>query len=166
MDETAAATGRASVTGSAGSVDEVSRIRDIIFGANMRDYERRFELLEQRLMQELTALRADLSARFAHGDTATSAEFDRVHDRVTSEVLQMQARLQSETDSRHSSIHEMHDAVQQTRDASDVSVTELRTLLEARAHELRDGKTDRHQLGALLRQIGETLQAPSSDVPG
>lgn len=166
MDETAAATGRASVTGSAGSVDEVSRIRDIIFGANMRDYERRFELLEQRLMEELTALRADLSARFAHGDTATSAEFDRVHDRVTSEVLQMQARLQSETDSRHSSIHEMHDAVQHTRDASDVSVTELRTLLEARAHELRDGKTDRHQLGALLRQIGETLQAPSSDVPG
>ena len=166
MDETAAVPGRASVTGGAGSVDEVSRIRDIIFGANMRDYERRFELLEQRLMQELTSLRADLSTRFEHGDTATSVEFDRVHDRVTSEVLQMQARLQSETDARHSAVHEIHDAVQHARDASEVSVTELRTLLEARAHELRDGKTDRHQLGALLRQISETLQAPSSDVPG
>ncbi len=164
MDETAAAAGRA--TAVTGSIDEVSRIRDIIFGANMRDYERRFEALEQRLLQELTALRADLSARFEHGDTATSAEFDRVHDRVTSEVLQMQARLQSEADSRHASTHEMHDAVQRARDASDSSVAELRLQLEASARELRDGKTDRQQLGALLRQIGETLQSPQADVPG
>ena len=164
MDETAAAAGHASAM--TGSIDEVSRIRDIIFGANMRDYERRFDALEQRLLQELSALRADLSARFEHGDTATSAEFDRVHDRVTSEVMQVQARLQSEADSRHASTHEMHDVVQRARDWSDVSVAELRKQLDEQMRQLHDGKTDRHHLGALLRQIGETLQAPPTDLPG
>ena len=37
---------------SGGSVD---KIRDILFGAQMRDYDRRFTRLEERLLKEATA---------------------------------------------------------------------------------------------------------------
>lgn len=150
----------------AASLDEVSRIRDIIFGANMREYERRFAALEQRMMHELSTLRDDMIARFEQSAAATNAEFARLHERVSSEVQQLHARVQSETDSRHSADNDLHDALRRAMDEADQRSSELQALLEHRARELRNDKTDRHQLGALLRQISETLQIPSADLPG
>lgn len=49
---------------SAGSVQEVERIREIIFGSQMRDYEQRFQLAQRdlsRLQQELDRLAGQLS---------------------------------------------------------------------------------------------------------
>ena len=165
MDETTAASDR-NVDGAAASTDEVSRIRDIIFGANMRDYERRFAELEQRLLQELTTLRADMNSRFDAAAAASAAEFSRVHDRVTNEVQRLGERLQAESDSRQASVQDLHDALQRARDDSDRRDAELQELLDHRVRELRDSKTDRHHLGEMLRQISDTLQAPSSDSRG
>ena len=148
------------------SVDEVSRIRDIIFGANMRDYERRFTALEQRLMHELSTLRDDMIARFEQSTAAANAEFARLHERVSTEVQQLHARVQNETDSRHAADDDLHDALQKAMEQADQRSSELQTLLEHRASELRNDKTDRHQLGALLRQISETLQMPATDQRG
>ena len=44
-----------------GSVDQ---IRDILFGAQMRDYEERFSALEARLIEEARLLREDIQKRF------------------------------------------------------------------------------------------------------
>ena len=51
-------------TSSAGSAQEVERIRDIIFGAQMRDYEQRFQVVQRdlsRLQQELDRLADQMS---------------------------------------------------------------------------------------------------------
>ncbi len=160
MDELSAQTAQAA---NAAAMDEVSRIRDIIFGANMRDYERRFAALEQRLLQDLEALRSDMVTRFEQNAAATAAEFDRVHGRIAWEVEQLQARQQAETDARQASVQDLHDALQRARDEADKRNAELHTLLDHRVRELRDSKTDRHQLGSMLRQLSDTLQAASDD---
>jgi chromosome segregation ATPase len=49
---------------SAGPVQEVERIRDIIFGSQMRDYEQRFQVVQRdlsRLQQELDRLADQMS---------------------------------------------------------------------------------------------------------
>jgi hypothetical protein len=42
----------------------VEQIRDIIFGAQMRDYDSRFELLGKRLQDSLDALRQEMERAF------------------------------------------------------------------------------------------------------
>ena len=49
---------------SAGTVQEVDRIRDIIFGSQMRDYDQRFQIVQRdlsRLQQELDRLADQMS---------------------------------------------------------------------------------------------------------
>ena len=51
-------------TASTGTAQEVDRIRDIIFGAQMRDYEQRFQVVQRdlnRLQQELDRLADQMS---------------------------------------------------------------------------------------------------------
>ena len=51
-------------TSSAGAAQEVERIRDIIFGSQMRDYEQRFQVVQRdlnRLQQELDRLADQVS---------------------------------------------------------------------------------------------------------
>ena len=42
----------------------LDKIRDILFGAQTRDYERKFAVLEERLVKESADLRNDLKRRF------------------------------------------------------------------------------------------------------
>ena len=51
---------------STGAVPEVDRIRDIIFGTQMRDYDQQFQVLQrdlERLQTELDRLNEELNAR-------------------------------------------------------------------------------------------------------
>ena len=59
-----------------GAMQDVGRIREIIFGSQMRDYEQRFRLLQrdlEGLQGELQALREQLSAQGKEQDTKLQA---------------------------------------------------------------------------------------------
>ena len=47
-----------------GQNGNLEKIRDILFGAQVRDHDRRFSTLEQNLVKEAAALRAELTKRF------------------------------------------------------------------------------------------------------
>ena len=53
--------GQASMLTGAGNVD---KIRDILFGSQMRDYEKRFIRLEDRMQKEISSLKEDLLKSF------------------------------------------------------------------------------------------------------
>ena len=94
----------------AGDAGNVDKIRDILFGSQMRDYDRRFATTEERLQREAAALRDDLGRRllateqYLRGEVETLAgnlkteEADRVHGlRAASDAL---ATLQRELSDR------------------------------------------------------------------
>jgi hypothetical protein len=61
---------------SLGAMQDVGRIREIIFGSQMRDYEQRFRLLQrdlERLQSELDALREQSSAQNKEQDKRLQA---------------------------------------------------------------------------------------------
>ncbi|MGI9087812.1 MAG: hypothetical protein ACR2HH_08760 [Chthoniobacterales bacterium] len=71
-----------------GAVDEsqnVDRIRDILFGPQMRDYDDRFQRLEERLNAEASNIRSDLQKRLEALEAFTRGETESLGHRLTSE---------------------------------------------------------------------------------
>ena len=62
----------------------VEQIRDILFGGQMRDYERRFLEITQRLEQESQRLRADLDKRL----TALEKRVDEQNDKLAKQLVE------------------------------------------------------------------------------
>src|SRR5712671_8008493 len=65
--------------GGAGNVD---KIRDILFGSQMRDYESRFARLEETLIKETLEIRETNRRRFDQLETYIRKEFETVQTRI------------------------------------------------------------------------------------
>src|SRR5215210_7153000 len=63
----------------------VDKIRDILFGVQMRDYEKRFARLEERLIKESGDLRDDTKKRFDALELYIKQEFESLSLRLTAE---------------------------------------------------------------------------------
>jgi hypothetical protein len=165
-------------SGDAGS-GNVDKIRDILFGSNMRDYERRFTRLEEALKKESLDLRE-----------TTRHHLEALEGYVHKELAALEARLNTERDERsegHSRLavelssastsilkkvgeienHEAqskreirNDMLQQSKELTDAirhKGEELIALLERRAQELHDAKTDRAALAGLFSEVALRL---------
>ena len=63
----------------------VDKIRDILFGSQMRDYDKRFMRLEERLAKAADALRDDLKKRFDSLESFVQQEVESLHQRLKTE---------------------------------------------------------------------------------
>ena len=66
----------------AGNVD---KIRDILFGSQMRDYEKKFGRFEERLAGETAELREEIKRRFASLEAYVKNEFTALADQLKAE---------------------------------------------------------------------------------
>ncbi|RLC60205.1 MAG: hypothetical protein DRI80_11260 [Chloroflexota bacterium] len=84
---------------SARGVEEIERIRDIIFGAQMRDYERRFQITQRdldRLQQEIDRLAERLVAQEREQSKKLQdlrQEMRKAHDGLRDELRQTAQKL-------------------------------------------------------------------------
>ncbi len=160
----------------AGNID---KIRDILFGSNMRDYEQRFARLEEALKKESQDLR----------DT-TRRHIETLEAFVHKELAALEVRINTERDERSESdarlatdlsltstsilkkIGEMEgqeaqaqreirtDMLQQSKELTDAIRSkgeELIALLDHRVHELQHAKTDRAALAGLFNEMALRL---------
>ncbi len=164
------------IRGGAGNVD---KIRDILFGSQMRDYESRFARLEETLVKETTEIRESSRRRFDQLENYIRREFEAVQARLKTERDERsdsqnnQARELKEMgdslsrrlrdlDDRESNVERSlrNDLLQQARDLTEeirVKHDELASLLDRRAEELRDTKTDRAALATLFSEVALRL---------
>lgn len=63
----------------------LDKIRDILFGAQARDYERKFATLEEQLLKESADLRNDLKRRFDSLELYIKKEVEAITERVKTE---------------------------------------------------------------------------------
>jgi len=74
--------------GANSGIDEASkvdRIRDILFGSQMRDYDGRFQRLEEHLAREATEVRADTQKRLEALERFIKGEVDSINSRAATE---------------------------------------------------------------------------------
>src|SRR3979409_1479285 len=68
--------------GGGGNID---KIREILFGIQMRDYEKRFARLEERLLKESGDLREEAKKRFDSLELYIKHEMEALTERLTAE---------------------------------------------------------------------------------
>src|SRR4051812_14459636 len=71
-----AETKQADGTPSLNEANNIDKIRDILFGVQMRDYEKRFSRLEERLLKESADLRDETRKRFDSLENFVKSEFE------------------------------------------------------------------------------------------
>lgn len=131
--------------GGNGADQNVDQIRDILFGGQMREYERRFQELAQRLEQEAARVRAEVEKRFA----ALEKRFDEHVDKLT-------RTLRQESGDRATAVADLEarnlQALRTARTEIGASVDRLQQELEAAGERERDG------LAELERGLREATQ--------
>lgn len=63
----------------------IEKVRDILFGGQMRDYERRFARLEERLLQETNEMKEDVRKRLTALEAFVKKEVESLADRIKNE---------------------------------------------------------------------------------
>jgi hypothetical protein len=170
--------------GGAGNVD---KIRDILFGSQMRDYESRFARLEETLIKETLEIRETNKRRFDQLESYIRKEFETVQTRLKAErdersdsASRQSRELKDLSDSLGRRIRDLDDRetnterdlrsdlLQQARDLTEeirARHDEMATVLERRVTELREGKTDRAALATLFNEVALRL-SDQFQIPG
>jgi uncharacterized protein YydD (DUF2326 family) len=160
----------------AGNID---KIRDILFGSNMRDYEQRFAHLEEALKKESADLR-DITRRhlesleaFVHKELAAlEGRLNTERDERSESHSRLAADLSITSNSILKKMGEMenheaqakreirNDLLQQSKELTDAiryKGEEIVALLERRSQELQHSKTDRAALAGLFNEVALRL---------
>ena len=158
----------------------VDKIRDILFGTQMRDYDKKFARLEERLLKESADLREELKRRFASLESFMKSEVEVLNDAQKSErnardeALKSLGEKLSETakawDRRAAQSEEQSGKAQ--RDLRQLILDESKRLAEEIAQknsnvaaelgresqELRGMMTDKHALSDLFAELSLRLK--------
>jgi hypothetical protein len=160
--------------------ENVDKIRDILFGSQMRDYEKRFQRLEERLTKDAEALRDELKKRFdtlenyAHQEieaagqrlkTEKSERADAVKD-LSKEMRDLHKMLEKKLaqldDVMTESTTDLRKNVLDQSKALTAEITsrtrELAASLDREVSTLREEKTDREGLADLLTEMAMRLR--------
>ena len=126
------------------SGEKLERIRELLFGAQTREYTRRFDALER----SLTQVQQQLQQQIQRLD-----EQLQTHQEQMAQQLQMMAQKQAE---------QVAATDQQLRTTQATVLAELRDA----SSQLDQAKMDRAALGTLFAELGTTLQAtaPASSI--
>jgi DNA anti-recombination protein RmuC len=157
----------------------LDKVRDILFGGQMRDVDRRFARLEERLIKETNDLKEDVKRRldalekYARQESETLAgQLKAEHDdRVESDsglsrelqeaVRTIEKRTAALDDQLGKSQRELRQQMleqhQQLSDDIKQKVDEVLAALAREAHELRNDKADRRALASLLTEMAMRL---------
>ena len=168
----------------AGNVD---KIRDILFGSNMREYDQRFGRLEERLLQESAELREESKRRFAALENYVKGEVNSLHDDIKAgkaerveadrEIVREQKEINKALEKRTIQIEEagaksIRDVRQQLleeakrlTDAMEDKFKELSTRMARDATEQRDRSADRRGLADLFELMAVRLRDEEQPKP-
>ncbi len=168
----------------AGDIDgNVDKIREILFGGQMRDYEKRFAELERRLTKNIEQLSASFEKRMERLDTVSKREFEKLNEQVKSERKIRQgegkkgarafkqladqvetwcAELEEQIDGE---TREMRGLLQESSDEAAAIIQDanerLRESLTAEMRKLADTRIAHEDLGRVLGDVAERLKKAS-----
>ena len=174
------------------SEDEVglgnlAQVRDILFGAQMRDYEKRFSRLEERLQAESDRLKEDTKKRIESLEIYVKKEMDGIGERLKAEqgvraeaVKEINKELKAVSNGLEKKVGQLEDQLTKTerglnehildqtnklREETTEKLSELKGALERDTEELRESKADRTALADLFMEMSLRLK-DEFELPG
>lgn len=124
-------------TSANGNVDQ---IRDILFGSQMKDYERKFARLEERILQEVSSLKEESNKRL-----------DSLQAFITREVDSLSNKIKTERDNRDDSLKDLATELSNTAKALEKKLSALENSTDKDVRDLRQSLLE--QSKTLLNEI-------------
>ena len=159
----------------------IDKVRDILFGNQVREFDRRFARLEERILKETNDLKEDVRSRVEALEQYTKKEMESLadhlkadhDDRVESDAS-LARRITALDDQAAKGQRELRQQIlEQHQRLSDDIRKKMDEVLAALAHEaqtLRSDKADPATLAALLTEMAMRLtkdfQMPDVEVAG
>ena len=160
-------------------IGNIDKIREIIFGSQIRDYEKRFTRVEERLTKESQDLREDTRRRFESLEQFIKSELAALSDRLQAEQRNRDEALQAAWRGVHDTGYSLSAKIAELKDQSERGQSILREqilaqsrdltedirrkqdeiteLLQKEVADLNHGKTDRSSLATLLTEMALRL---------
>lgn len=157
----------------------VDKIRDILFGSQMREYNSRFTRLEETLLKESSDLKESVRKRIDALETHFMKELESLGARLKVERDERVASARDISSELKSTSESLTTAIREAQDGASEADRELRSrlleqskslmdeiqtnrdnvlsILERRFQELRSSKTDRAALAELLTEVALRL---------
>jgi hypothetical protein len=133
------------VVGDAAGAGSVEKIRDILFGAQMRDYEKKFSELKERMLGEIGQFREE-----------TRKHFETMELYVKKEIESLSDRLTNEQNDRSEAAKELSQDLKDAGRALEKKIAQLDDLHSRNFRDLRQQLLDQSQtLSAEIRQKRE-----------
>ena len=162
-----------------GGVGNIDKVRDILFGGQMRDYERRFAKLEERLARDTAELKDEVKKRltalteFVKNEAETLASRIKTeHDERTDATKELSRELREASKSVDKKTGQLDDQItraqrelrqqlldlnKQLTDEIGRKADEVLARLAQESRELRADKADRATIAALLQEVALRL---------
>ena len=138
----------------------VDKIRDILFGSQMRDYEKKFSRLEERLLKETSDLREDMKRRFASLEAFIKSEVDALAERAKAEQGER-------ADADKELARELKDANKSwEKKAGQIEDQSAKAQRELRQHILEEAKRLTEDLEEKHAAVTKSLERESQDLRG
>ena len=166
-----------------GASENVDRIREILFGSQMREYEQRFTQLEERLLRETGDLKTEIRRRLDSLETYTKQEVETLSNRLKTErnerteamerssreacdaTRALERRLVQSDEQVSKNLRDLRQLVlERHRGLSDEltqCVSKLEMLQNRRLEELRGTAVDRIALAGLLAEVALRIRGES-----
>jgi len=142
----------------------VDKIRDILFGSNMREYEKRFARLEERLNKSSEALREDLKKRFDSLESYVREELESLGQRLKTEKSERAESLKELTRESRDNAKTLEKKLSQLEEQLDAAQTELRSKILEQSKALGNQiQKSKDELEAALEHEAETLRTDKTD---
>jgi len=161
--------------GTGGGGENLDKVRDILFGAQMRDQDRRFGRLEERLAKDLSDLREESRARMDSLEAYVKKEIQTLVDRlktesgqradaikgITQELKEAAKSIADQMKAADERIGEEHRDLREEllnqskalRDEIQRAIQETTAATQRAADELRGDKADRAALADLFTEM-------------
>jgi gas vesicle protein len=144
-------------------VGNIEKVRDILFGTQMRDYEKRFVRMEERMNKEVSNLRDEVKKSFDSIESYTKGELESLSDRLKAEQNErgesikregelLGDRLKTEQNERTGSIKDLSREVNEAQKALEKRLGQLDDQLNKFSSELRQQILDQSkELSDMIR---------------
>ena len=142
----------ASAEGQTVEADALNRIRDILFGQQVRESESHFAALELRLVQETGTLRAEFNQQLM-----------ALEVKVTQQIAALSEQIAAEQSTRQTAITELQSALKTEIQALHAALDEqIETVLQKLAQEQQDRSSgtqaQKVQLSKLFAELAQNIE--------
>ena len=143
---------------SGGSLDKV---RDILFGTQMREYEKRFNRLEERLTKEYAESRDETRKRLDSLEAYIKQEIESLSETFKKQQAARDEALKALTEEQKNQVHVLEQKLNQVDEDLNKSARDLRQQILDQSNNLSD--EIRHKFAEMLAAIERETQELRND---